>query len=96
LPRFPGVQRDLAIVVDKSLSYGRVEQALQEASLARLRQYQLFDVFESDKLGAGKKSLALNFRFRDEEKTLTDEEVEQMMQKIIRIFERDLQAQVRR
>jgi phenylalanyl-tRNA synthetase beta chain len=96
LPRFPGVQRDLAIVVDKSLPYGRVEQALQQASLARLRQYQLFDVFESDKLGAGKKSLALNFRFRDEEKTLTDEEVEQMMQKIIRIFEKDLQAQVRR
>jgi phenylalanyl-tRNA synthetase beta chain len=96
LPRFPGVQRDLAIVVDKSLPYGRVEQALQQASLARLRQYQLFDVFESDKLGLGKKSLALNFRFRDEEKTLTDEEVEQMMQKIIRIFEKDLQAQVRR
>ena len=96
LPRFPGVQRDLAIVVDKSLPYGRVEQALQQASLARLRQFQLFDVFESDKLGAGKKSLALNFRFRDEEKTLTDEEVENMMQKIIRIFEKDLQAQVRR
>jgi phenylalanyl-tRNA synthetase beta chain len=96
LPRFPGVQRDLAIVVDSSLSYDRVEQALQAASLARLRQYQLFDVFESDKLGTGKKSLALNFRFRDEEKTLTDEEVENMMQKIIRIFEKDLQAQVRR
>jgi phenylalanyl-tRNA synthetase beta chain len=96
LPKYPSVQRDLAIVVDKSLAYGKVEEALSAMSMARLRQYQLFDVFESDKLGEGKKSMAMNFRFRDEEKTLTDEEVDQMMQKIIRIFEKDLQAQVRR
>lgn len=96
LPRFPGVERDLAIVVDKSLPYGKVEEALASASLARLRNYALFDVFESDKLGTGKKSMALNFQFRDEEKTLTDEDVDRMMQKIIRIFEKDLQAQVRR
>lgn len=96
LPRYPGVQRDLAIVVDKSLPYGKVREALDGASMARLRQYDLFDVFESDKLGEGKKSMALSFRFRDEEKTLTDAEVDQMMQKIIRIFEKDLQAQVRR
>jgi phenylalanyl-tRNA synthetase beta chain len=96
LPRYPGVQRDLAIVVDKSLTYGKVREALDGASMARLRQYDLFDVFESDKLGEGKKSMALSFRFRDEEKTLTDAEVDQMMQKIIRIFEKDLQAQVRR
>jgi phenylalanyl-tRNA synthetase beta chain len=96
LPKYPSVQRDLAIVVDKSLAYGKVRETLDGMSIARLRQYQLFDVFESDKLGEGKKSMAMSFRFRDEEKTLTDDEVDQMMQKIIRIFEKDLQAQVRR
>jgi phenylalanyl-tRNA synthetase beta chain len=96
LPKYPSVQRDLAIVVDKSLAYNKVRETLDGMSIARLRQYQLFDVFESDKLGEGKKSMAMSFRFRDEEKTMTDDEVDQMMQKIIRIFEKDLQAQVRR
>ena len=64
--------------------------------IARLKGFNLFDVFESDKVGAGKKSMAMSFRFRDEEKTLTDEEVEQMMKKIISIFEKELQAQIRK
>jgi phenylalanyl-tRNA synthetase beta chain len=90
------VQRDLAVVVDRGLHWGRVSEALNKASMARLRGFELFDVFESDKLGEGKKSMAVSFQFRDEEKTLTDQEVDQMMQKIIRIFEKDLDAQVRR
>jgi phenylalanyl-tRNA synthetase beta chain len=96
LPKYPSVHRDLAVVVDRGLAWGRVSEALNTASMARLRGFELFDVFESDKLGEGKKSLAVSFQFRDEEKTLTDQEVDQMMQKIIRIFEKDLEAQVRR
>jgi phenylalanyl-tRNA synthetase beta chain len=96
LPKYPSVHRDLAVVVDRGLAWGRVSEALHTASMARLRGFELFDVFESDKLGQGKKSMAVSFQFRDEEKTLTDQEVDQMMQKIIRIFEKDLEAQVRR
>lgn len=96
VPRYPTMFRDLAFVVDKGLQYDKIESAVNSLKIARLKGFNLFDVFESDKVGAGKKSMAMSFRFRDEEKTLTDEEVEQMMKKIISIFEKELQAQIRK
>jgi phenylalanyl-tRNA synthetase beta chain len=96
VPRFPTMFRDLAFVVDKTLPYEKIEAAVSSLKISKLKGINLFDVFESDKVGVGKKSMALSFRFRDEEKTLTDEEVEQLMQKIISIFEKELQAQIRR
>jgi phenylalanyl-tRNA synthetase beta chain len=83
-------------VVDKGLPFEKIEAAVSSLKISKLKGINLFDVFESDKVGVGKKSMALSFRFRDEEKTLTDEEVEQLMQKIISIFEKELQAQIRR
>jgi len=56
----------------------------------------LFDVFESDKLGADKKSMAVNFTFLDEEKTLTDKEIDSMVNKLIQSFEKELQAEIRK
>jgi phenylalanyl-tRNA synthetase beta chain len=96
VPRFPTMYRDLAFVVDKGLPYEKIETAVASLKIAKLKDINLFDVFESDKVGAGKKSMAMSFSFRDEEKTLTDEEVELLMQKIISIFEKELQAQIRR
>jgi phenylalanyl-tRNA synthetase beta chain len=64
--------------------------------MARLTQTKLFDVFESEKLGAGKKSVAMSFTFQDEEKTLTDKDVDEMMQKIIVTFEKELNAEIRK
>jgi phenylalanyl-tRNA synthetase beta subunit (EC 6.1.1.20) len=57
---------------------------------------RLFDVFESDKLGAGKKSLAIKFVFQDAEKTLTDSDVESMVGKLMKTFEKELQAEIRK
>ena len=57
---------------------------------------RLFDVFESEKLGAGKKSLAVSFQFQDDEKTLTDREIDGMMSKIMRTLEQDLSAEIRK
>ncbi len=94
--RFPSVNRDLAFVVDKTLEYGRIEKTARSLSIGKLKDIGLFDIFESDKLGEGKKSMAMSFVFQDDEKTLTDNEVEQFMQKIITIFEKDLNAQIRR
>ncbi len=96
VPRFPTMFRDLAFVVDKGLPFEKIEAAVASLKIAKLKGINLFDVFESDKVGAGKKSMAMSFSFRDEEKTLTDEEVELLMQKIISIFEKELHAQIRK
>lgn len=96
IPRFPSVQRDLSIVVDKSLTYDAVEKATRNARLNKLAAVNLFDVFESDKLGEGKKSMAISFTFLDEEKTLTDKETDAMMNKLIGVYENELKAEIRK
>jgi len=57
---------------------------------------KLFDIFESEKLGKGKKSIAVSFIFRDEEKTLTDKEIDEWMNTIRAAFEKDLRAEIRK
>lgn len=96
ISKFPAVQRDLAIVVDKALRYEAVENATRSAKVNKLTSMHLFDIFESEKLGAGKKSLAVSFTFLDEEKTLTDKEIDGMMNRIISAYERELNAEVRK
>lgn len=96
IPKFPAVQRDLALVIDKERQYTEVEKLLQKLNLPRLKSSRLFDVFESEKLGAGKKSFAINFTFLHPDKTLTDEEVDDMMKKIITGMEKELQADIRK
>jgi phenylalanyl-tRNA synthetase beta chain len=96
ISKFPAAQRDLAIVVDKSIMYGQVEKATQSAKLNKLRSINLFDVFENEKLGANKKSMAINFHFLDEEKTLTDKELDSMMNKLIGAYEKELNAEIRK
>ena len=96
IPKFPAVQRDLAFVVNKSMVYEKVEEASVLAGVKKLKSVRLFDVFESEKLGKDKKSMAVNFMFQDEEKTLTDKEVDEMMQKIIVTFEQQLNAEIRK
>lgn len=96
ISKFPVVQRDLSIVVDKSLRYEEVQKATQAAKIGKLTSVNLFDVFESEKLGANKKSMAVSFTFLDEEKTLTDKEIDSMMNKIIASYEKELSAEVRK
>jgi phenylalanyl-tRNA synthetase beta chain len=89
LPRYPAVQRDLAMVLSKEMPWAAVEEAVQKIKLDKLKVIRLFDIFESEKLGAGKKSMAVNFTFLDEEKTLTDKEIDGWMSQIITL-EKDL------
>jgi phenylalanyl-tRNA synthetase beta chain len=96
IPKYPAVQRDLAIVVDKAIVYEQVEKATAAAKLSRLQSVNLFDIFENEKLGAGKKSMAVNFTFLDEEKTMTDKDVDVMMGKIIASYEKELNAEIRK
>jgi phenylalanyl-tRNA synthetase beta chain len=96
IPRFPAVERDLAIVIPKSTSYAEVEKTINNARVARLKGISLFDVFESEKIGTDKKSMALNFIFQDDEKTLVDKETEKMMDTLIQALEKQLSAEIRK
>ncbi len=96
LPRQLPVQRDLALVVPKATAYEALEKTIRTIRLDKLKDMQLFDVFESDKLGAGKKSIAVSFTFLDEEKTLTDKEIDGMMSRIVTTMEKELSAEIRK
>lgn len=96
IPNLPAVQRDLSMIVDKTVKYEQVEKTALGIKINRLKEVNLFDVFESDKLGDGKKSLAVSFTFRDDEKTLTDKEIDGMMGKIMQAFEKELHAEIRK
>lgn len=94
--KFPVMQRDLAMVVKRATSFESIEQTVKKLKLPKLKEVRLFDVFESEKLGADKKSMAISFLFADEEKTLTDKEVDAMITKLIQGFESDLAAEIRK
>jgi phenylalanyl-tRNA synthetase beta chain len=96
LPRQLPVYRDLAMIVGKTLPYERVERAIRSARLDKLREVKLFDIFESEKLGSDKKSLALSLTFLDEEKTLTDKEIDGMVGRIITALEKEVHAEIRK
>lgn len=96
LPKQLPVYRDLSMVLPKSLPFADVEGAVKKVKLEKLKTVQLFDIFESDKIGADKKSLAISFTFLDEEKTLTDKEIDGMMGKIMDVLEKELKAEIRK
>lgn len=94
--KFPAVQRDLAVVVNNDITFNALKQAVDKAKINKLQQIQLFDIFESEKLGKNKKSMAVNFTFTDEEKTLTDKEIDGMMKRLVQTFETELSAEIRK
>lgn len=94
--KFPTMQRDLALVVNRNTTYGAIEAVVQKLKIPRLTDMRLFDVFESDKLGAGKKSMAISFTFTDEEKTLTDKEADSMVAKLVQALEKEIGAEIRK
>lgn len=94
--KFPAVERDLALLINKEITYTQIRKAVSGAGISALQTVKLFDVFESDKLGAGKKSLAVNFTFSDNNKTFTDKEIDEMMNKIVAVCEKQLNAEVRK
>lgn len=96
LSKFPVVHRDLSLVVNKDISYNLVEKATFSANIKKLGEMNLFDLFESEKIGVGKKSLAINFTFYDNEKTLTDKEIDDLMNKLELAYQKELGAEIRK
>lgn len=96
IPKFPSVERDLAIIVKSDTTYAVVEDTIKRARVAKLSAVRLFDVFESEKIGVGKKSMAINFTFLDEEKTMTDKDIDSSMNRIIQYLEKELNIEIRK
>ena len=86
LPQFPAVRRDLALLVDKQMSFDELKRIALDAERKWLQKVELFDVYEGKNLPADKKSYALAFTLYDEERTLTDEKVEMAMGKLLKAF----------
>ena len=95
LPKFPEVRRDLALLLDESVKFEDVERLAYQTEKKLLKQVGLFDVYEGEKLGEGKKSYAVSFILRDDEKTLTDKEIDKCMDRLMSAFGTNLKAQVR-
>lgn len=95
VPKYPAVQRDLALVLDKATRFEEVLKTTKQLQISSLKNFDLFDVFESEKLGADKKSYALNYTFQLSDRTLTDTEIEESMKQLINAYTTKLQAQIR-
>jgi len=95
LPRFPEVRRDLALLLDEGVSYADLRTAAFKQARKLLKQVGLFDVYRGDKIPAGKKQYALSFVIRDEEKTLTDQDTENLMDRLLQMFRKDFGAELR-
>jgi phenylalanyl-tRNA synthetase beta chain len=96
ISKFPAVKRDLALVVDKKVSYSQIQDVALTSSINQLKTIDLFDVYENDKLGNNKKSMAVSFTFLDEHKTMTDQEIDGFMKKLVAGFEKNIQAEIRK
>jgi phenylalanyl-tRNA synthetase beta chain len=95
LSRFPSVRRDLALLLDKNVKFTEVKDIALKYGKKQLREVDLFDVYEGDKIAPDKKSYAVSFTFRDDEKTLNDKEVDAVMGKLMEQYQKQLNAIVR-
>ena len=95
LPKFPEVRRDLALLLDESVSFAEMRRAAIKSGRKLLRNVTLFDVYRGDKIPSGKKQYALSFILRDLDKTLTDKDVERFMDNMVKTFEKEFGAQLR-
>lgn len=96
IPRYPEVRRDLALLIDKSVTYEQIRNVAYLTDKKLLQSINLFDVYEGKNLGEGKKSYAISFILRDDTKTLTDFQIDKTMQSYIDAFEKQLGAQIRK
>jgi phenylalanyl-tRNA synthetase beta chain len=95
LARFPEVRRDLALVIDRNVSFSVLRDIAFRTERKLLKNVGLFDIYEGDKLPSGKKQYALSFIIQDEEKTLTDKSIEQIMQNLFAAFAKETEAVLR-
>ena len=95
MPKFPAVKRDLALLLNKEVSFKEIYKLSFQSEKTVLKEVDLFDVYEGGKLPEGKKSYAVSFVLQDENKTLTDKQIDKIMKKLQATFEKNLEAVLR-
>ena len=95
ISKFPAVSRDLALLVDKQVTFAEIEKVCFAADKKLLKKVELFDVYEGKNLEVGKKSYAINLTLQDEDKTMNDKQTDNIMQKIVQSLEKQLGAKLR-
>ena len=95
LNKFPEVNRDLALLIDKNITYEQIEQVSFRTEKRYLKSMNLFDVYQGKNLDAGKKSYAIRYVLSNKEKTLTNDEITRIMDKLVAAYERELNAKLR-
>ena len=96
VPKFPAVERDIAIIVDEKVEVGQIEKIVTKKAKKLLESMQLFDIYRNEKLGENKKSVAYSLIFRDKNKTLSDEEINATMEAVVSELEKTLGAELRK
>lgn len=95
ISKYPEVRRDLALIVADEITFAQIESVAYQTEKKLLKSVSLFDVYRGDKLPEGTKQYAVSFVLQDKEKTLTDKQIEAIMQKLIKTFEQKLNSQLR-
>ncbi len=96
VPKFPAVERDIAIIVDEKVEVGQIEKIITKKAKKLLEKMKLFDIYRNEKLGENKKSVAYSLIFRDKNRTLSDEEINGVMETIIGELQKTLNAELRK
>lgn len=96
VPKYPVVRRDLSMLVDTAVTFDELKSIAFKTEKKLVKNVQVFDVYVGDKLPVGKKSYALNFTLQDEEQTLTDKQIDAVMQKIIANLAQTAKAEIRK
>lgn len=95
ISKFQHVKRDLSLLIDEKVKYAEIERLAFESERKLLKEVQLFDIYDGDKLPKGKKSYALSFILQSEEQTLKDKQIEKTMEKLQKTFEDKINAELR-
>jgi len=95
LAKFPEVKRDLALLLDDSITFKQIKELAYKTERNYLKKVNIFDVYKGEKLGEGKKSYAISFILLDEDKTFTDKQIEKIMQRFIDVYKKELNAVIR-
>jgi phenylalanyl-tRNA synthetase beta chain len=95
IPKFPEVRRDLALLLDDDINFEQIRELAYQSERKFLKNVSVFDVYRGEKLGANKKSYGVSFILQDEKQTLTDKQIDKIMNKFIKTFKDKLGAEIR-
>lgn len=95
MPQFPSVRRDLALLIDSSVKFEQIQKIAYQTERKLLKQVNAFDVYEGKGIPTGKKSYAISFLLQDDQKTLTDSQIDNVMNRLIANYQKELGAELR-